>query len=146
MSLRTLLSAALAVVAFGAVEARADFTVCNRSNQNASVAFGFLEEPRGWASAGWFNINPGACTVIYNGELKQRYYYVYATGNNGGVWQAQRGQNGGFFCTRTERFTLYNNEYSRNNTINCENAGFTTRQFLIVDTGDFRDFTFNLRN
>src|SRR5262245_25797826 len=51
---------------------RADFTVCNRSDERASVSVGYRHADFGWTSEGWWNIPIEACVTIINGNLKSR--------------------------------------------------------------------------
>ena len=135
----------LAVAGFAGA-AHADFDVCNHSTERASVAIGYNHEEYGWTSEGWWRVPIGECVTIINGSLKSRYYYIYATGHKGGVWQGKKGQDGGFFCVSKEKFTLHNREYSRGDEINCSRQNLKTQKFTVVDTGDTSDFTFNLRD
>lgn len=122
----------------------ADFRVCNKSNERASVSIGYNSSEYGWTSEGWWRVPVGECVRIINGELKNRYYYVYATGHKGGTWSGKKSQDGGFFCIQKEKYTLHNREYQKNNTISCEKGGHQTKKFRVVDTEDNSEFTYNL--
>lgn len=135
------------VIAAGVTSAQADFTICNKSSQKVSAAFGYQHEEDQWASAGWYNLDPGECERVYRGDLGNKFYYVFAEGAKGGIWKAKKGQKGGFFCTQSTKFTLYNRDYEDDEKrIDCEASKLVTRQFILVDTGDHSDFTFNLNN
>lgn len=131
--------------------AHAWFEVCNRSTESVSVAFAYLEidarrpdifgnsRPQaqgGWSSQGWWNLDPGACAQTYPHELRVRnkVYYVYAKGKRGSVWQGSNR-----FCTISRNFILGN----ANNV--CGNGG-AWKSFQEVNTGNARNFTYNLGN
>jgi uncharacterized membrane protein len=141
-------TACVLMLATGALAGRAEagFEVCNKSNERASVSIGYKDDGFGWTSEGWWPVAPGECVDIIKGDLKSRYYYIYATGHRGGVWQGAKGQEGGFFCVRQAKYTLINRDYETNKVINCEKAKLKTEKFISVDTGEAKDFTFNLRN
>lgn len=122
----------------------ADFWVCNQSSVRASVAIGYKHMDYGWVSEGWWNVAPDDCISILKGNLPNRYYYVYANGRNT-VWEASEGQKGGFFCTTSKKFTFRNDDFQSGTNIDCEASNQTTRHFIEVDTGDARNFRFNLR-
>ncbi len=122
----------------------AELRVCNKSNERASVAVGYNHSERGWTSEGWWRVPIGDCMTIINGDLSSRYYYIYATGHRGGTWSGPKSQDGGFFCITQEKFTFYNRDYQRDDTINCERKSLQTKKFSIVDTQDNSDFTYNL--
>jgi uncharacterized membrane protein len=125
-------------------DSRADFKVCNKSKERASVSIGYNSSEYGWTSEGWWRVPVGDCVNIINGDLKSRYYYVYATGHRGGTWSGRKEQDGGFFCIAKEKYTLHNREYQKDKTINCEKSRFQTKKFRIVDTGEAKSFTYNL--
>jgi uncharacterized membrane protein len=135
-------AAALSLAAASA--AHAEFKVCNKSNERATVSIGYNSSEYGWTSEGWWRVPIGDCVNIINGDLKNRYYYVYATGHKGGTWSGRKDQDGGFFCITKEKYTLHNREYQSGKTINCEKSRFQTKKFRIVDTGESSNFTYNL--
>jgi len=138
---------ALAVgLSLTAGSAMAGFKVCNRSNGKVSVAIGYKNGDYGWTSEGWWTIAGDDCHNIVNGKLDQRYYYVYATSDDG-VWQASKGeQKGGYFCIAKAKFTFHNRDYETKGEIDCEAGGQVTKQFLEVDTEDADNFTYNLKD
>jgi uncharacterized membrane protein len=143
---QAVITAALAaVVSLAATSAvRADFRVCNKSNERATVSIGYNSSEYGWTSEGWWRIPIGECMNIINGELKNKYYYVYATGHKGGTWSGRKDQEGGAFCIAKEKYTLHNREYRSGDVLNCEKSRFQTKKFRIVDTGESSNFTYNL--
>lgn len=127
--------------------AMAGFKVCNRSDERISVSIGYKHDEYGWTSEGWWTIQSDDCHNIVTGKLNQRYYYVFATGSDGGVWQAHKGeQKGGYFCVGKAKFTFHNREYETKGEIDCEASGQITKQFLEVDTKDADNFTYNLKD
>ena len=114
--------------------ALARFRVCNDSGQQVDVAFGYPHSQFGWTSEGWWTIQPGECRTIMRGELSNRYYYLYATGSEGGIWQAPRGQDGGHFCIQRERFVFPNRNYERGGKLDCGATNLQGKQFFLVDT------------
>lgn len=68
------------------------FTVCNRSSVQASVAIMFNKPGtcsglnsgyEGWMMYGWWNIAPGGCAQVANGDIDSvnSHWYVYAFGD-----------------------------------------------------------------
>lgn len=126
--------------------AEAGFRVCNRSGQRIDVAFGYPDKRSGWTSEGWWTIRRGACRRIVREALTGRYYYLYATGSKGGVWQATGNQKGGHFCIRKKRFVLRNRDFVRNGVLDCAAHHLLGRQFLLVDTGGAADHVQDLKD
>ena len=127
-----------------ATAGHAEFKVCNKSKERANVSIGYNSSEYGWTSEGWWAVPIGDCVNILNGDLKSRYYYVYATGHKGGTWSGPKDQDGGFFCIRKEKYTVHNRDYQKDSTISCEKGRFETKKFRIVDTGETTSFTYNL--
>ena len=137
--------AALVLAGFAlAGPAEAGFRVCNHSSQRVDVAFGYPHHQFGWTSEGWWTIQPGHCRQIMHGELTNRFYYLYATGSKGGVWQAKPGQDGGFFCVQSERFVLQNRNFKKGNLLDCAARNLLGKQFFIVDTEGAPNHVHNL--
>jgi uncharacterized membrane protein len=132
------------LASFAIAPASADFKVCNKSDERASVSIGYNSPEYGWTSEGWWRVPIGECVGIINGELANRYYYIYATGHRGGTWSGRKDQDGGFFCVAKEKYTHHNREYQSGTKINCERRGLQTKQFRLVDTEEANDFTYNL--
>ena len=124
--------------------AQAGFRVCNHSSQRVDVAFGYPHPEFGWTSEGWWTIQPDHCKQIMHGDLTNRYYYLYATGSKGGIWQAKPGQDGGFFCVQHERFVLQNRNFQKDNTLDCAARNLQTKQFFIVNTKGAPNHVHNL--
>src|SRR5690606_7140556 len=79
----------LAVVTLGLsmTPARADFRVCNATQNLVGVAIGYRARS-GWISEGWWQIEGSSCKTLIEGPLSSRYYYLYAEdAENGGRWE-----------------------------------------------------------
>jgi uncharacterized membrane protein len=131
LTVATLLAASTAVYA--------GFRVCNRSSESEiDVAYGHQTRNDEWLSEGWWTVRRGHCETLVGGSLRHRYYYVYGK-SEGRVWEAGKGQDGGDFCTKNEKFTLPGD-------MNCARAGYDTHKFDQIDTEDYDDYTYNLRD
>lgn len=139
--LRVFSAAALtaATLLTASTAADAGFRVCNRSsNATIDVAYGHKTRSDEWLSEGWWTVSRGHCATLIGGSLRQRYYYVY--GQSGGrVWEAGKGQEGAEFCTKHGKFTLPGD-------MNCARAGYDTHRFDQIDTENYDDYTYNLRD
>ena len=125
-------------------EGKADFTVCNKSEEVADVSIGYKSEPYGWTSEGWWKIAKGDCRVLSEGNLTSRYYYVYGVGADGGTWSGGKKQEGGNFCVATKKYTIHNRDYQTGDSLDCTTGDFKTVKFNEIDTEDNDDFTYNL--
>ena len=79
---------ALAAVSpfFIAYAARADFRVCNGTQNLVGVAIGYRAK-EGWVTEGWWQVPATTCATLIEGELQSRYYYLYAEdAARGGRW------------------------------------------------------------
>lgn len=66
--------------------AKADFRVCNSTENLVGVAIGYRAS-EGWITEGWWQVAGGACATLIDGQLSSRYYYVYAEdAARGGRW------------------------------------------------------------
>jgi uncharacterized membrane protein len=111
-----------------AVPAHAGFTVCNKADVTAKVAFGFFNG-KSWESRGWWTITPKDCKTLITGKLKARYYYLFGTDGATGTW------NGGTnFCTTAQpSFAIAGRG-------NCAARGYDRNGFFAVDTGNRPDW------
>ena len=141
--------------------AHAWFDVCNNSRQTVAVAFAYLnvDDPRDcakelfagnprcgnrnnptlWTSEGLWVLGSGQCTRVYQPELRTRnqYYYVWAAGQKApaSVWQGNHR-----FCIQQHgKFRLG----GAANT--CGGSDRVWKNFIQVDVGNARNFTFNLQ-
>ena len=106
-----------------AAPARADFSVCNKTSHTALVAIGYQRDGT-WSSAGWWRVNPQACTLILRGVLKSRYFYLRSIHLGvEGNWDGNR-----YFCVSAKNFTIKGRK-------DCVKRGFPVAGFFEVDTG-----------
>ncbi|QKV20397.1 DUF1036 domain-containing protein [Oricola thermophila] len=86
MRLFGLLAASIGSVIVLAPAARADFRVCNATDDLVGVAIGYRARA-GWITEGWWAIESSTCKTLIEGPLESRYYYLYAEdGVRGGRW------------------------------------------------------------
>lgn len=120
------------LLAASSAPVKAAFSVCNKTMHTASVALGFYDG-KDWSSTGWWTVESGACTRIFEEPLIARYYYLYAVHQDvGGAWEGDRS-----FCIGMARFSVQ----GRNG---CAAKGYDVRKFFQVDTGQATDWTENL--
>jgi len=117
----------------------AEFRVCNRSSHaEIDVAYGHQTRTDEWLSEGWWTVKRGDCATLIGGPLRYRYYYV--SGESGGTaWEAGEDQDGANFCTKHGKFTLPGD-------MDCARAGYDTHKFDQIDTENYDDYTYNLRD
>jgi uncharacterized membrane protein len=104
--------------------AQAALTVCNKAAHPARVALGRFDG-RDWASQGWWLLAPGQCAAVVPGKLDARYYYLYATDGQAGVWDG----NTGFCVAATQKFAISGRG-------NCAERGYDRKRFFRIDTND----------
>jgi uncharacterized membrane protein len=112
--------------------ARADFEVCNESGEHISVAIAYYDEGNdSMVSEGWWNMDSGDCKTPVEGNLQDKYYYVYAESDEH-TWTGSHE-----FCLNPEhRFTLYDVD------TRCD---YAWTKFFQVDTGDADNYTQTIR-
>ncbi len=114
------------------VPARADLKLCNNTENKVGVAIGYKDN-EGWASEGWWTVEPEKCLTLLKGPLIARYYYVYAVDRKvGGSWGGKSQM-----CVRDKAFTIRGLD-------NCEQRGYQKQEFFEVDTGEKTDHTISL--
>ncbi len=70
----------------GTSAARADFRVCNATQELVGVSIGYRANA-GWITEGWWHVEPSSCKTLIEGALASRYYYLYAEDAlRGGRW------------------------------------------------------------
>jgi uncharacterized membrane protein len=80
------LVAAFGLLTLGASEARADFRVCNATQNLVGVGIGYRAKA-GWVTEGWWHIEGSTCKTLIEGPLSSRFYYLYAEdAERGGRW------------------------------------------------------------
>ena len=129
-SLTTLLSPTLFGVALAAAvsffapgEARADFRVCNGTQNLVGVGIGYRAQ-EGWISEGWWQVPASSCATLIEGELQSRYYYLYAEDSaRGGRW------------TGEVSMCVAENEFKITGVGDCFARGYQKMGFKEYDTG-----------
>lgn len=111
-----------------ATPALADFSVCNESTSSSAYVSVAYQSDGEWVSEGWWKIAQGQCKSIFPGDLKSRYYYIRADGDDG-AWTGDY-----VFCYQSEEFTIYGDK-------NCASRGYKSGGYFEVDTGDSLDWT-----
>ncbi len=123
---------AAALVGFAATPALADLKLCNNTSSRVGVAIGYKDKD-GWASEGWWTVEPNKCLPLLKGTLIARYYYVYAVDyDKGGSWGGKA-----MMCTRDKIFTIRGLD-------NCVERGYQKSGFFEVDTAEETDWTISL--
>jgi uncharacterized membrane protein len=130
---KTALAAGALLMFLGmSLPARADLKMCNNTESRVGVALGYKDKD-GWATEGWWTIEPQKCLPLLKGDLIARYYYVFAVDyDKGGSWGGKA-----MMCTRDKVFTIRTIE-------DCEGRGYTRTGFFEVDTGEQTDWTVSL--
>ncbi|WP_334176803.1 DUF1036 domain-containing protein, partial [Pseudoxanthobacter sp.] len=112
--------------------AHADLRLCNKTPGGIGVAIGYKTQ-KTWVTEGWWNVGAGTCSVIIEGPLNARFYYIYAVdNNNGGEWGGNA-----YLCTREKEFTIEGTE-------DCVRRGYERTGFFEIDTGEQRNWTVQL--
>ncbi len=116
----------------GVTDARADLKMCNASSSRVGVAIGY-QDPKGWATEGWWNIAAQSCETLLKGAVPSRFIYVYALDyDRGGEWAGTN-----FMCTQDKSFAI-------RDVRDCQRRGYRRTGFFEVDTGDAKDWTIRL--
>lgn len=103
--------------------ARADFRVCNTTQEVIAVAVGY-RAPSGWISEGWWLVGPTRCKAVINGELSSRFYYLHAEDTKKiGSWDGPVNM-----CVKDGEFKI-------NGVSDCFARGFQKSGFQEIDTG-----------
>lgn len=116
-------------VLFGALgmtsmEARADFRVCNSTQNTVGVAIGYRAKA-GWMTEGWWHIDASSCKTLIEGPLTSRYYYLYAEdAQGGGRWDGKVNM-----CVAEKEFRITGVQ-------DCFARGFQRSGFQEYDTGE----------
>jgi uncharacterized membrane protein len=121
--------------------ANAGFRVCNQSDIRISVALGRVDRARGWVAQGWWVIDAGQCASVYEADLDNRYYYLYAESTADGGKTTWSGKVP--FCTQGQSFLLFQAQYGKNTPEDCAKAGLDSVNFNAVDVGQDKNHTHN---
>ena len=106
-----------------APEARADFRVCNGTQNLVGVAIGYRSD-EGWVSEGWWQISATSCATLIEGPLASRYYYLYAEdAAKGGRWGGKVNM-----CVAEDEFKIVDVK-------DCFTRGYLRMGFKEYDTG-----------
>lgn len=114
---------AVAMMSLASGAAQAGLEICNGSDFKQSVAVGY-KAGDDWISEGWWNLDPGACREPVKGDLKRRYYYVYASAKGRDFAPEKKYT----FCTQSDAFTIVGDEA-------CTARGYDKKGFARIDTG-----------
>jgi len=121
--------------AAGAAQAQG-FTLCNKTGHAIEVAKALNTgatdgSKRIIISEGWYKFAPGECSRLWSGELKYKFYLIYAQAKSvGKEWSGNVP-----ICVSRDAFTI--------NSDVC-GAQHYRRNFIEVNTGDSKGFTYNL--
>jgi len=123
---------ALAGLVLSPSTARADLKLCNKTANLVGVALGYKDQ-KGWASEGWWNVDPNVCQTLLEGPLIARYYYIFAIDyKEGGSWGGTAK-----LCTREKLFTIRGIK-------DCEKRNAKRTGFYEVDTGEELDWSISI--
>ena len=107
-----------------ASEARADFRVCNATQNLVGVGIGYRAKS-GWITEGWWHIEGSTCKTLIEGPLSSRFYYLYAEdAERGGRWDGPISM-----CVAEKEFKIAG-------VTDCVARGFQRAGFQEYDTGE----------
>ncbi len=116
----------------GASPALADLKLCNTTPSRIGVAVGY-QDPKGWATEGWWTIPSKTCETLLKGKLPSRFYYIHAIDyDRGGEWKGPS-----LMCTARQSFIIRGVD-------KCKGRGYKKTGFFEVDTGNARNWTIRL--
>ena len=117
---------------FMAIPAKADLRLCNNTPSRVGVAIGY-QDPKGWATEGWWTLSSKTCETLLKGKLPSRFYYVHAVDyDRGGEWSGPSKM-----CTGEKSFIVRGAD-------KCQGRGYKVTGFFEVDTGNARNWTIRL--
>ena len=125
LSLPLPMLAALALAPLlAATPARADFRVCNATQNLVGVGIGYRAKA-GWITEGWWHIDASSCKTLIEGPLSSRFYYLYAEdAERGGRWDGPISM-----CVAEKEFKIAG-------VTDCVARGFQRAGFQEYDTGE----------
>ncbi|CDO40833.1 DUF1036 domain-containing protein [Bartonella henselae] len=104
--------------------AKADFRVCNTTQQPVGVALGYRTFS-GWVSEGWWVVPVTECKTLIEGPLSSRFYYFYAEGaEKKNSWPGSV-----TMCVQDSQFTIQGVH-------DCFPRGYQKAEFKEIDTGN----------
>ncbi|AQX21921.1 putative membrane protein [Bartonella sp. CDC_skunk] len=110
---------------FSAFEcAKADFRVCNTTQESVGIAIGYRTVSN-WVTEGWWIVPTTECKTLIDGPLASRFYYLYFENTR------KKGSGVGkvMMCVQDSQFTIEGIH-------NCFVRGFQRAEFEEIDTGD----------
>ena len=111
-------------LAAGATAARADFRVCNATQNLVGVGIGYRAKA-GWVTEGWWHVEGSTCKTLIEGPLSSRFYYLYAEdAERGGRWDGPINM-----CVAEKEFKIAGVN-------DCFARGFQRAGFQEYDTGE----------
>ncbi|WP_455480597.1 DUF1036 domain-containing protein [Bartonella sp. B12(2025)] len=121
--LRVFLLSVLLLFSF-VIFAKADFRVCNTTQQPVGVALGY-RTLSGWVSEGWWVVPVTGCKTLIEGPLSSRFYYFYAEGaQKKGTWSGSI-----TMCVQDSQFVIQGVH-------DCFPRGYQKAAFKEIDTGN----------
>lgn len=109
---------------FATSPARADFRVCNATQNLVGVGIGYRAKA-GWITEGWWHIEGSTCKTLIEGPLSSRFYYLYAEdAERGGRWDGPINM-----CVAEKEFKIAGVN-------DCVARGFQRAGFQEYDTGE----------
>ena len=107
-----------------ATPARADFRVCNATQNLVGVGIGYRTKA-GWVTEGWWHVDGSSCKTLIEGPLASRFYYLYAEdAERGGRWDGPI-----TMCVADKEFKIAG-------VTDCVARGFQRAGFQEYDTGE----------
>ncbi|WP_054313731.1 DUF1036 domain-containing protein [Mesorhizobium sp. 1M-11] len=104
--------------------AKADFRVCNATQNLVGVGIGYRAKT-GWITEGWWHIEGSTCKTLIEGPLSSRFYYLYAEdAERGGRWDGPISM-----CVAEKEFKIAG-------VTDCVARGFQRAGFQEYDTGE----------
>lgn len=123
-TLALLIGTGLITTFVGSNEAKADFRVCNSTQNLVGVALGYRAKS-GWVTEGWWHVDASSCKTLIEGPLASRYYYIYAEdAEGGGRWEGKVNM-----CIEEKEFRI-------DGVQDCFARGYQRAGFQEYDTGE----------
>jgi uncharacterized membrane protein len=123
---------AVALLVLGPAPAFADLKLCNSTSSRIGVSVGY-QDPKGWATEGWWTISPQTCETLLKGAVPSQFIYVHAVDyDRGGEWAG-----GNEMCTDEKSFVIRGVD-------ECSKRGYKRSGFFEVNTGDAKEWTVRL--
>jgi uncharacterized membrane protein len=123
------------IVLAGATPALAGLEICNRGDRGSvRVAIAYPTGGKNWKTEGWLTLKDGECSTVLDGNLGNRYYYYFATTEQGYAWKGNAR-----FCVSNRQFAFINAAQE------CQGLNSYWENFRELDTGRHStDYRLNL--